>query len=99
MSKEQLAALLAKLQNDEGLQEKLKGTADLDAFIAIAKEAGFVVSKADWLRYQAIQTLGLSDDELGEVAGGNISSPLASRHIHDRLARRIRANINRFPQA
>jgi predicted ribosomally synthesized peptide with nif11-like leader len=70
MSEEQLAALLAKLKDDAGLQEKLKGAADLDAVLAIAKDAGFDVSKAAWLRYQANQTLELSDEELEEVAGG-----------------------------
>ncbi len=70
MSEEQLAALLAKLKDDEGLQEKLKGAADLDAVLAIAKEAGFDISKAAWLRYQANQTLELSDEELEGIAGG-----------------------------
>jgi len=70
MSEEQLSALLAKLQEDAGLQQKLKGATDLDAAVAIAKEAGFDVSKADWLRYQAKQTLQLSDEELEGVAGG-----------------------------
>ena len=70
MSEEQLAALLAKLKDDEGLQEKLKGASDLDAVLVIAKEAGFDVSKAAWLRYQAKQTLELSDEELEGVAGG-----------------------------
>jgi len=70
MSEEQLAALLAKLKDDAGLQEKLKGAADLDAVLAIAKEAGFDVSKADWLRYQANETLELSDEELEGIAGG-----------------------------
>ena len=70
MSEEQLAALLAKLKEDAGLQEKLKGAADLDAVLAIAKEAGFDVSKAAWLRYQAQQTIELSDEELEGVAGG-----------------------------
>ena len=70
MSEEQLAALLAKLKDDAGLQEKIKGAADLDAAVAIAKEAGFDVSKADWLKYQAKQTLELSDEELEGVAGG-----------------------------
>ena len=70
MSEEQLAALLAKLKDDAGLQEKLKGAADLDAVLAIAKEAGFDVSKAAWLNYQANQTLELSDEELEGVAGG-----------------------------
>jgi predicted ribosomally synthesized peptide with nif11-like leader len=70
MSEEQLAALLAKLKDDAGLQEKLKGAADLDALLAIAKDAGFEISKAAWLRYQANQTLELSDEELEGVAGG-----------------------------
>ena len=70
MSEEQLTALLAKLKDDAGLQEKLKGAADLDAAVAIAKAAGFDVSKADWLKYQAKQTLELSDEELEGVAGG-----------------------------
>ena len=70
MSEEQLAALLAKLKDDAGLQEKLKGAADLDAVLAIAMDAGFDISKAAWLRYQANQTLELSDEELEGVAGG-----------------------------
>jgi len=70
MSEEQLSALLAKLKDDAGLQEKLKGAAGLDAAAALAKEAGFDVSKADWLKYQANQTLELSDEELEGVSGG-----------------------------
>ena len=71
MSEEQLAALLAKLKDDAGLQEKLKGAADdLDAVTAIAKEAGFDISKAAWLKYQAKQIIELSDEELEELAGG-----------------------------
>ena len=70
MSEEQLAALLAKLKDDAGLQEKLKGAADLDALLGIAKNAGFDVSKAAWLRYQASETLELSDEELEGVSGG-----------------------------
>ena len=70
MSEEQLAALLAKLKDDAGLQEKLKGAANLDAAVALAKEAGFDVSKADWLKYQAKQTLELSDEDLESVSGG-----------------------------
>ena len=70
MSEEQLAALIAKLKDDEGLQEKLKGASDLDAVLVIAKEAGFNISKADWLRNQAKQTIELSDEELEGVAGG-----------------------------
>jgi predicted ribosomally synthesized peptide with nif11-like leader len=72
MSEEQLSAFLAKLKEDAGLQEKLQGAADLDAAVDLAKEAGFDVSKADWLKYQAKQTLELSDEELEGVAGGTI---------------------------
>ena len=70
MSGEQLKAFLAALEADTGLQDKLKAAVDLDAALAIAKEAGFDVSKAAWLRYQANQTLELSDEELEGVAGG-----------------------------
>jgi len=70
MSEEQLAALLTQLKEDAGLQEKLKGAADLDAAVALAKEAGFDISKADWLKYQANQTLELSDEELEGLSGG-----------------------------
>ena len=73
MSEEQLSALLAKLKNDAGLQEKLKGAADLDAAVALAKEAGFDVSKDDWLKYQAKQTMELSEEELEGVTGGKWS--------------------------
>ncbi len=73
MSEEQLSALLAKLKNDAGLQEKLKGAGDLDAAVAIAKEAGFDVTKADWLKDQAKQILELSDQELEAVSGGKYS--------------------------
>jgi predicted ribosomally synthesized peptide with nif11-like leader len=71
MSEEQLLALLAKLKDDAGLQEKLKGAADLDAFVALTQEAGFDVSKADWLKHQAKQTLEMGDEELEKVAGGD----------------------------
>jgi predicted ribosomally synthesized peptide with nif11-like leader len=74
MSEEQLTALLAKLKDDAGLQEKLMAAADLDAALAMAKDAGFDVSKAAWLRYQAQQTLELSDEELEGVAGGLCSA-------------------------
>ena len=36
----------------------------------MAKEAGLDVGKADWHKYQAKQTLELSDEELEGVAGG-----------------------------
>jgi len=69
MSEEQLSAFLAKLKEDAGLQEKLKGAPDLDTAVELAREAGFDVSKADWLKYQGRQTLELSDEELEGVSG------------------------------
>lgn len=62
MSEEQLSALLAKLKDDAGLQEKLKGAADLDAAVAIAQEDGFDVSKDDWLKRQARQVVEMSGE-------------------------------------
>ena len=73
MSEEQFAALLVKLKEDFGLRNKLKGATDLDAAVSIAKEAGFDVSKADWLKSQTKKPLELSDAELEEVSGGKYS--------------------------
>jgi predicted ribosomally synthesized peptide with nif11-like leader len=86
MSEEQLSSLLAKLKNDAGLQEKFKVAGDLDAAIALAKDAGFDVSKADWVKAQAKRVLEMSDEELGECAGGNIWIPVGgdtSRPVGD----------------
>ena len=68
MSEEQLKAFISKVQSDESLQNKLKVEgADV---IAIAKEAGFNITAAELMRYQA-QALGeLSDEELENAAGG-----------------------------
>ena len=74
MSEEQLIALLAKLKVDGGLREELQGAGELDAAVLLAKEAGFDVSKADWLRYLEKKTfVELNDKELETVAGGLIS--------------------------
>jgi predicted ribosomally synthesized peptide with nif11-like leader len=70
MSAEQLTAFWEAVEGDPSLEETLKGAADLDAAVAVAKEAGFNVSKADLLEYQSQQTLELSDEDLEKVAGG-----------------------------
>ena len=77
MSEEQLKALLAKVNEDTELRETFKGAAGLDAAIAMAKEAGFDVSKEDWDRHQSQETIELSDEELKGVVGGvtNIADP------------------------
>ena len=70
MSEEQLSVLLAILKEDAGLRKKLQVAGGLDAAVELAKDAGFDVSKVDWLKHQAKQTLELSDEELEGVAGG-----------------------------
>ena len=64
MSEEQLKAFIEKVKADTSLQEKLKAAADVDAALAIAKDAGFSVSVDDW------QVKELSDEELEGAAGG-----------------------------
>jgi predicted ribosomally synthesized peptide with nif11-like leader len=67
MSEEQLKAFMEAVKSDAGLQEKLKAAADSDAVVAIAKEAGFMISAEEFQRAQA----EISEEELeGVVAGG-----------------------------
>lgn len=73
MSSDQLTDLIAKIKNDQNLVEKLKTAEDLDAALLITKEAGFNITKTDWIRYQANRTLELSDEELENVSGGHRS--------------------------
>jgi predicted ribosomally synthesized peptide with nif11-like leader len=74
MSDEQLVALLAQIKKDPFFREKLKAASDLDDALTLAKDAGFDVSKGDWLRYQAKQILELRDEELEGIAGGKASA-------------------------
>ena len=64
MSEEQLKAFLEKVKGDTSLQEKLK--AEGADPVAIAKEAGFIISADDLTKAQS----ELSDEELEGVAGG-----------------------------
>ena len=66
MSEEQLKAFLEKVKADTSLQEKLKAAADSDAVLAIAKDAGFIISAEDLKNAQS----EISDEELEGVAGG-----------------------------
>jgi predicted ribosomally synthesized peptide with nif11-like leader len=66
MSEEQLKAFLEAVKADAGLQEKLNAAADADAVVAIAKEAGFVISAGE---LKEVQT-EISEEELEGVAGG-----------------------------
>ena len=66
MSEEQLKAFLEKVKTDTSLQERLKAAADVDAVLAIAKEARFNISTADLAKAQS----ELSEEELEGVAAG-----------------------------
>ena len=66
MSEEQLKAFMEAVKADAGLQEKLKAAGDADAVVAIAKQAGFLISLDELQRAQA----EISEDELEGVAGG-----------------------------
>ncbi len=71
MSEEQLKAFLEKVKADTSLQEKLKAAGDSDAVLAIAKEAGFMISADDLTKAQS----ELSEEELEGVAGGATATP------------------------
>jgi predicted ribosomally synthesized peptide with nif11-like leader len=75
MSEEQFKALLTKLKADSIFKEKLLGATDLDAALALAKEAGFEIGKEDWVNKEALvrQAYSLSDEDLESVSGGTIS--------------------------
>ena len=69
MSEEQLKAFLGKVKADTSLQEKLKAAADSDAVLAIAKEAGFMISADDLKNAQS----EISEEELEGAAGGSVN--------------------------
>ena len=68
MSDEQLKAFLEKVKADTSLQEKLKEASDLDAVLAIAQEAGFMISADDLKNAQS----EISEEELEGAAGGSV---------------------------
>ena len=70
MSEEQLKAFLEKVKADTSLQEKLKAAADSDAVLAIAKDAGFIISADDLRTLHQFAPSELSEEELEGVAGG-----------------------------
>lgn len=47
MSEEQLKAFLARIKSDVDLQDKLRALTTPDEAVAMAKEAGFVISEAE----------------------------------------------------
>ena len=70
MSEEQLKAFLEKVKTDTSLQDKLKAAANSDGVLAIAKEAGFMISAEDLTKAQS----EVSDKELEAAAGGTFLS-------------------------
>ena len=66
MPEEQLKAFWEAIQADTGLQQKLQGVTEPDAVVAIAKEAGFMISTEELQRAVA----EISEEELEGVAGG-----------------------------
>jgi predicted ribosomally synthesized peptide with nif11-like leader len=54
MSEEQLTAFLQAVKVDPGLHEKLEGAAGLDAAVSVAMEAGFELTKHDWVKAQPL---------------------------------------------
>lgn len=78
MSAEQLTAFWEAVEGDTSLQDKLSASTDgeidtpieVDAVIAIAKDAGFTITAGDLLKADAQAILELNDEELEKVAGG-----------------------------
>ena len=64
ISEEQLKAFLEKVKTDTSVQEKLKAAADADAVVAIAKDAGLLISADDLKKAQS----NLLGQELESVA-------------------------------
>ena len=72
MSEEQLKGFLEAVAADAELQEKLKAATDVEAVVAIAEAAGFVVS-AEELEALVLQAQAeMSEEELQGVAGGGV---------------------------
>ncbi len=71
MSEEQLKAFMEAVKADAGLPEKLKAATDSDAVVAIAKEAGFMISAEEFQRAQ----VEISEEELEGVGGAGVSGP------------------------
>ncbi len=78
MSEEQLKAFLEKVKADTSLQEKLKAAADSNAFLAIAKDAGFSICDDDLKNAQS----EVSEEELEGVAGGEKTNFYCSNWNH-----------------
>jgi len=84
MFQEDLTQFLEAVREDSSLQEKLK--AEGADPVAIAKEAGFSITRAELGRHQTDRIQSLSDEELEDAAGGmhnmvNQSRTFVRRHL------------------
>ena len=68
MSQDQLQAFQEAVKADAGLQEQLKAASDVDAVVAIANEAGFMISTENLKRAQP--EISEAEEELAGVSGG-----------------------------
>ena len=92
MSEEQLKAFLGKVKEDTSLQQKLEAATDSDAVLAIAKEAGFMISADDLKNAQS----EVSEEELEGAAGGRVyDSQTAGCAPHPTLADICCCNLTR----
>ena len=71
MSEEQLKAFWEAIQADTALQQKLQGITDPEGYVAIAKEAGFMIS-CDELRKE--QKIIFTDEAMKGISGGEYCS-------------------------
>jgi predicted ribosomally synthesized peptide with nif11-like leader len=92
MSNQKIEDFINVVKSDQSLAERLKAAADLDAVVAIAKEAGFAVSKAiaDAFKPRAGGSWQLSNEELETVAGGMRMSDSQGSTIQQCPATKIR---------
>ena len=72
MSIEKFASELSKIKADTELVAKLKGAASIEDAVALAKGAGYDVTKEDLLKFKSSQDVELNDEALEGVAGGGI---------------------------
>ena len=78
MSQDQLQAFLQAVNADVELRNKLSALTDLDAVLAIAREAGFEIdsSKLDLHESIDLDSAELDDHDLEQVAGGGMEGTL-----------------------
>ncbi len=69
---EKMAEFLETAENDAALAEKINSADSADAFIAIAKEAGFDLAEEDLAL--ELPEGELSDDDIDSVTGGTMES-------------------------